>query len=109
MLKRETDTHGREYALESEVKVGDILIADEGFVSDAEDCELYTDEDGETFCIKPGSELVVKRETEIPEWDKSGHERLYVDCAAGHHMLDGQWEDRDGTCEPFYLGFYPKK
>jgi hypothetical protein len=69
----------------SEVKVGDILIADDGFT-----------------CIDEGRECVVKA-------DDNGE--LYVDCCGPEdtrsdyddtHMLDGQ-EDEDGNLIGFIL------
>lgn len=56
------------YAKESEVKAGTVLIADGGFT-----------------CIPVGAELIVKE-------DAAG---LYVDCGDGHHYLDGQLDDGD--------------
>ena len=57
-----------DYAKETEVKVGTVLIADGGFT-----------------CIKEGAELAAQE-------DSAG---LFVPCADGHHYLDGQLDDGD--------------
>jgi hypothetical protein len=94
-----TDTKGRPYALESEVKEGDILIPDGGFIGDPEYCTEETNGDYglEYYCIQKDEEKVVKKD----------HFGLYVDCCAGHHYLDGQYEEKAGYF-PFYMGLYKK-
>lgn len=65
------------------VKVGDILIADDGFISDYG--ERY--HDGHCRCIRPFSKVIVEK-------DKNGD--LFVRCAAGQHLLEGQVDDDGG-------------
>ena|SRR5208337_4134919 len=96
---RYTDINFRPYALVDEVKEGTVLVADSGFICDEEETEspLY-EEGGETYCIKPWSELTVKLY----------ENQFYIDCACGCHFLSGQYDSRD-DCEPFYLGLYKKE
>lgn len=95
-MKKYTDTNGREYALVSEVHVGDILIADGGFISDPPD---HLDNRQEFFCLDKNEEQVVC---------KSNNRELFVQCKCGQHSLDGQYESRRGYY-PFYMGFYKKQ
>lgn len=55
----------------SKLKAGDVLVADAGFVTGPGDNDR---------CIEPWTDHVVKQ-------DKDG---LFVECAVGHHYLDGQ-------------------
>lgn len=94
-----TDNRGRPYALASEVKEGDILIPDGGFIGDPEYCTEKTDGDygSDFYCMQAGDEKVVKEDC-----------GLYVDCCAGRHYLDGQYEEKAGYF-PFYMGLYKKE
>lgn len=74
------DINGRVYAKVSEVKVGDILIADDAF-----------------SCLKEGDEVAVA-ETEAHE--------LYVPCLNTIHLLKGQIEKHKKG--GYYIGFYLK-
>lgn len=71
-----TDVAGRPWAKLSEVKPGHILIADGGFP-----------------CIKDGARLVVEQD---------GDGDLFVPCAEGPHLLDGQADDGETL-----VGLYP--
>lgn len=81
-----TDAYGKPYALLSETKKGDILIADDGFWSS-------TRSGKDIHCIKPNRKCIVKE-------DKNS---FYVSCIHRKHFLDGQLdEDNDSL-----IGFYP--
>jgi len=81
-----TDINNKPYALLSQVKVGDILIADEGFISN--------DENGKDIhCIRPNRKCKVKYSN-----------GLYVRCAHGRHYLEGQLDFEDNNS---LVGFYP--
>lgn len=69
------DLNGRPWASVSETKEGSVV-----------EC------DGDFTCLKEGDRRTVKR-------DEDG---LYIDCAAGQHYLDGQF---DGA-HKFYIGLY---
>jgi hypothetical protein len=77
---RAIDKNGLEYKTLSETNEGDQVMVDDGFT-----------------CIKPLSKKVVK---------KDDSNCLYVDCDCGQHYLDGQYEDYNGSVEPFYIGLY---
>lgn len=76
-----TDTLGNRYATVKDTKEGDVLIVDGGFT-----------------CIHKDSERTVKKA-------RTGD--LYIDCKDGHHLLDGQIDEKEGV--EFYLGLYPKE
>lgn len=63
-----TDKSGRPYAKLSELKVGDVLVADDGF-----------------GCLKAGAKRDVRKQTETGE--------LFIVCVDGCHILDGQADD----------------
>ena len=69
------DTRGRAYALASSTKVGSTLVCGSGFT-----------------CLHKWEELTVKA---------NHNGELYVECSAGRHALDGQFQGG------VYLGFYP--
>lgn len=84
MTKR--DINGRPYASLSQTHPGDILIADNGFVSD--------DHNGKDIhCIRPNRRCKVL----------SHPNGLAVRCVHGLHFLEGQldYEDKDSL-----IGFY---
>src|SRR5581483_12175137 len=75
-LDKTTDTDGKPWAKLSQVKAGDFLIADGGFP-----------------CIKQGARLQVQAD---------GAGDLFVPCAEGPHLLDGQADDGETI-----IGLYP--
>ena len=89
-LSSATDTNGRAYARVADIKVGDIVIPDGGFVA--------TINGQEGKCMSEGVELTVQ--------DDTAH-GLYVPCAHGKHFLDGQIELTD--VGEVYIGLYPKE
>lgn len=89
-LKAATDTNGRAYARVADIKVGDTVIPDGGFVA------TINGQDGK--CMTEGAELTVQ--------DDPAH-GLYVPCAHGKHFLDGQIEPTD--VGEVYIGLYPKE
>ncbi len=88
-----TDINNKPYALLSQTKPGDYLIADDGFYSDR---NINGIKGVEFHCIKPNRKCLVKQHT-------TG---LYVTCAHGKHFLEGQldYNDHDSL-----IGFYPSK
>lgn len=75
-IDKTTDVDGKPWAKLSEVKPGNILVADGGFP-----------------CVKDGARLIVGR-------DEDGD--LFVPCAEGPHLLDGQADDGETL-----IGLYP--
>jgi hypothetical protein len=70
------DLTGRPYALNGEIKPGDIIQVDDGF-----------------DCIKPWSKHIVRGQD------------MYIECELGEHYLDGQLMF-DHIKEQFYVGIY---
>jgi len=88
-----------EYVKVSDVMVGDILIADGGFY--CSDCDGGDHDPGDGGrCLDEGQECEVK-------WSGDG---VYVECAIGHHSLDGQYEElvEDDESSAVYIGFTKK-
>ena len=96
-IQIETDLNGLPWALVEEVKEYDILSNDGGFHSDPEEGKEYN---GEYYCILPNTKSIV--------WADEKNE-LFVLCSHGRHYLEGQYEDRNETVKPFYIGFYKEK
>lgn len=85
-----TDKHGKTWAHSTTVKVGDILVTDDGFT-----------------CMGAGERKTVESwdgpmPNTDPEYLKDPFSRLFVECRDGCHFLDGQVGD-DGEL----VGLYP--
>lgn len=92
MTDATTDLQGRPYAKLSNLQPGDIIIVDDSFADT--DCKL-----------KKWSEHKVKQLPPTEQEDYDGDLMLYISCAAGRHMLDGQLTNDGDTL----IGIYRKE
>lgn len=92
------DLQNRPYARLSQLKPGSTIIVDDGFSeANGYDCHL-----------EPWSEHRVKQ---LPKGQEQypGDRMLYISCAEGRHMLDGQLQGKSSDPLDYLIGIYHKE